>query len=349
MNMTSDTHKALVLDKPGGDLVLMTRPIPKPLKDEVLVKVEAAGLNPVDWKIQRHGFFVDGYPALMGGDIAGEVVELGENVTKFSKGDKVVFHGTWRNGDESAGFQQYSRADVHTTGKLPPSIATIEAATIPIAFLCAYVGLYNIPPHGLGFEPPLTLGARGKYKDTPIFIMGGSSSVGQYAIQLAKASGFSPIITTASLKHSGYLKSLGPTDVLDRSLPLEDLQTRIKGISASPLKVVYDAVSSEETQNTGAALLGPSGGLVVTLKPEVEVKGDQKLVHALALKTLPQNVQIIRDLYANLENLLREGIVKPNRVELLPNGLNGIVGGLKRMEEDKVSGVKLVALPKETV
>ena len=83
------SQKALVLDKQFGDFVLTTIPIPKPQPEEVIVKVEAAGLNPVDWKIQAYNFFVKDYPAVLGTDIAGTVVQLGSGVTNVAVGDKV--------------------------------------------------------------------------------------------------------------------------------------------------------------------------------------------------------------------------------------------------------------------
>ncbi|EAU83237.1 hypothetical protein CC1G_12719 [Coprinopsis cinerea okayama7 len=341
------SQKALVLDKQFGDFVLTTIPIPKPQPEEVIVKVEAAGLNPVDWKIQNYGVFVEEYPAVLGTDIAGEIVELGEKVTTVAKGDKVVLQGTYRKADESAGFQQYARADVHTLAKIPSNVTVVEAATLPVALTCAYVGLYNVDPHGLGFEPPLTSG-RGKYKDVPIVVLGGASSVGQYVLQLARASGFSPIITTASLKHTDFLKSLGATHILDRSLSTEALQAAVKEITSTPITTVYDAISSAETQKTGHELLAPGGQLLVTLPPSVEAAKEKKVLGVLGVKQLPHNVQLLRDLYAKLPELLKDGVIKPNRAETLPNGLNGIKDGLQRMKEDKVSGTKLVALPQET-
>ena len=88
---TSATQKALFLTKASGDFVLSTSPIYKPGKDEVLVKIHAAALNPVDWKVltPRFGYFLSNFPTVLGTDIAGEVVELGEGVTSFAIGDRV--------------------------------------------------------------------------------------------------------------------------------------------------------------------------------------------------------------------------------------------------------------------
>ena len=83
------TQKALLLDAKFGKFVVNTIPVPKPGPGEILVKVKAAALNPVDWKVQKYGIFVEKYPAILGTDVAGDVEELGEGVTDFKKGDRV--------------------------------------------------------------------------------------------------------------------------------------------------------------------------------------------------------------------------------------------------------------------
>ena len=82
-------QKALLLDKKHGDFVLGENDIPTPGPGDVLIKIKATSLNPVDWKIQKYGIFVEEYPAVLGTDIAGDVEEVGEGVTEFKKGDKV--------------------------------------------------------------------------------------------------------------------------------------------------------------------------------------------------------------------------------------------------------------------
>ena len=86
---SANTQTALILPEKFGELVLTTLPVYKPGKDEVLVKVHSTALNPVDWKIQKRGIYSGVFPLVLGSDIAGEVVELGEGVSQFSKGDKV--------------------------------------------------------------------------------------------------------------------------------------------------------------------------------------------------------------------------------------------------------------------
>lgn len=83
------TQKALILDAKLGEFTVDTAQVSKPGSGEILVKVKAAALNPVDWKIRKYGFLVEKFPAILGTDIAGDVEEIGEGVTEFQKGDQV--------------------------------------------------------------------------------------------------------------------------------------------------------------------------------------------------------------------------------------------------------------------
>lgn len=87
--MTTNTQTALLLLAKQGKFAIGSRPIPKPSAREILIKIQAAALNPVDWKVQQYGFAVKDYPAVLGQDIAGVVEEIGQEVTTFVKGDKV--------------------------------------------------------------------------------------------------------------------------------------------------------------------------------------------------------------------------------------------------------------------
>ncbi|KAF5342235.1 hypothetical protein D9611_002095 [Ephemerocybe angulata] len=350
--MAPTEQKALLLEKKFGDLVLNTSwPVPKPKKDEVLVKIQSAALNPCDWKIQKYGILVTNFPAILGSDIAGDVVEVGEGVSNFAVGDRVFFQGLYFQ-NETPGFQQYATADVFTLAKIPDNVTYEEASSIPVGFTAAYVGLYNSTPgKGLGYDVPITPEAKGKYAGVPLIVLGGSSSVGQYGIQLGKLSGFSPIITTSSLKHAEFLRSLGATHVLDRNAPLT--AETIKSITDLPVQVILDGISTVETQKVGFDLLGSGGGIATVLQPEPDLEErapneNKRFAWVMGDKVLPHNVQLLRDVYAQFTELLEKGDIKPNRVEVIPGGLNGVVEGLTRLRENNISGVKLVVRPQET-
>lgn len=339
-------QKALLLEALDADLVLKTTTIPTPGPGQLLIKIKSTALNPVDWKIQRHGAFIESYPAVLGTDVAGDVIQLGEGVTKFEKGDRVVFQGQYKN--PYASFQEYTLADEFHAAKIPANITYDQAATLPVGLTCAYTGLYNVSPHGAGVSNPVEPSARGKYMGVPFLLLGGATSVGQFVLQLAKLSGFSPIIATASLKHTDFLKSFGATHVLDRSLSTSSLKAEIAKITSEPIKHVYDSVSLPDTQQTGLEILESGGTLIVVLPPAVTPPSDKTLVATLGVRQLPHNIKPLSALYDKLEEWLADGTIKPNPPQVLSKGLNGVAEGLRKLEQNQVSGTKLVVRPEET-
>ncbi|KAF5342097.1 hypothetical protein D9611_002018 [Ephemerocybe angulata] len=351
--MIPTEQKALILQAKFGTFALSsTVSVAKPKAGEVLIKVHAAALNPIDWKIRKYGLFIEEFPTILGSDVAGEVVELGEGVSEsqVKVGDRVIFQSSY-HGSQYAGFQEYAVGEVDTLAKIPSNITYEEASTVPGCFTTAYIALYNVHPHGFDFDAPVTEGAKGKYNGIPMIVLGGSSSVGQSVIQMAKLSGFSPIITTASLKHAEYLKSLGATHVLDRNKGLT--KDQVASITEVPIKAVFDAISVTETQTAGFELLASGGQLVTTLQPiptlNDKASEEEKWVAWVhGAKKLPSNAELMKGTGSLLTALLENGDVKPNRVEVLSGGLNGIVDGLTRLENDTVSCVKLVVRPQDT-
>ena len=189
------------------------------------------------------------------------------------------------------------------------------------------------------------------------------------AIQLAKLSGFSPIITTASLKHADYLKSIGATHVIDRSVSAPNLVSEISGITKNgPIKYALDPISLPDTQQTSYDILGKGGKLAIFLPPAAKTTQEKEIYHIYALLRDPSNIELLESLlHDNLERLLKEGAItvsrsgkiyfvylltdgelQPNQVEVLPNGLAGIQEGLNRLEANQVSRLKLVVHPQET-
>lgn len=240
-----------------------------------------------------------------------------------------------------------------------------------MALTIAYVGLYNESPHGLGFEAPITSTAKGKYAGIPVVVLGGASSVGQIserapwiqlfhlftpgfipAIQLAKISGFSPIITTASEKNASYLQALGADAVLSRNLSTTDLANAIAKITSKPITVVIDSISLPQTQKLGVDLLAPGGKLLTVLAStltEADLEGDKSTIEGLGLLRVPQNIGLNEEMYHDhLSGWVERGWIKPNGVEVLEGGLEGIKKGLEKLYRGEVTAAKLVARPQET-
>ena len=180
---------------------------------------------------------------------------------------------------------------------------------------------------GAGLVPPWRPEGQGKYSGKPILIMGGSSSVGSYGkgknvykgvshytivIQLARLSGFSPIITTASRSHKDYLKSLGATNVVHRHVDKEEQKMAITEINSSPIELVYDAISLPETQEVAFNILAPGGTLVSTLKPVVEENQgkSRRVVATYGSPHVEVNHALCQEAWSVLESWLHDGVLK---------------------------------------
>ncbi|CDO74510.1 hypothetical protein BN946_scf184979.g65 [Trametes cinnabarina] len=352
--MTTPTQqKALFLQTKHGEFAVGTRPVPRPRAGQLLVRNEATALNPVDWKVQAYGIYIEKYPTVLGYEAAGVVEAVGEGVTAFKRGDRILYEGkSLSDDDDLATFQQYTLVSTDFAAKvsLPDSLTFEQGATIPLALTTGAVGLYH-QKEGPVFTPPWVVGGRGKYAGTPIVVIGGASTVGSLAIQLARLSGFSPIITTASLKNTALLKGFGATHVLDRNLSAAALREEVAKIAGGPVLTVFDAIALPETQNAAFELLAPGGKLLLALPPsldEAKAKDAQgrTAFHVFGPIQYPHNEEFGKRLFAEVTALLAAGDIKPLRVELVPGGLGGIVAGLDKLRNDQALGLLMpVELP----
>lgn len=128
-------------------------------------------------------------------------------------------------------------------------------------------------------------------------------------MQLAKLSGFSPIITTASPRNKDLVLSLGATDFIDRNA---DVIAEVKKTTSSPIEYVYDAVSIQDTQNTGWDLLAPKGTLILVLGGKVDLAKykDKKVVNPYGNVHAEPNRALGKELYGRLNGLLANGLIK---------------------------------------
>ncbi|GAB4830295.1 hypothetical protein Ancab_019932 [Ancistrocladus abbreviatus] len=183
-------------------------PIPEPNADEVLVKVEAASLNPLDWKIQKgviRPILPSKFPTIPGTDLAGEVVQVGSGVSKFKAGAKVVSvlkHST------GGALAEYAVAKENLTVTRPPEVSAADAAGLPIAGLTAHGALTYIA--GIKLD--------GSGEEKNILITAASGGVGPYAVQLAKLAN-THVTATCGARNLDFIKRLGADEVLDYRTP----------------------------------------------------------------------------------------------------------------------------------
>ncbi|MBN1210464.1 MAG: NADP-dependent oxidoreductase [Myxococcaceae bacterium] len=193
--------KAMLIRHYGGPEVFELGELetPRPGKGEVLVRVHGSSVNPVDASI-RAGllklFVRLSLPAVLGVDVAGEVVELGEGVTRFSMGDRVfAYTGTGRGG----GYGELTALPETFLGRVPPSLSWAEAGTVPGVGATAY--------EAFTVHAPVKPGMR-------VFVNGGAGGVGTYAIQIAKALG-AEVTATCSQAKAELVRGLGADHTVD--------------------------------------------------------------------------------------------------------------------------------------
>ncbi|XP_061339615.1 chloroplast envelope quinone oxidoreductase homolog [Gastrolobium bilobum] len=199
-------------------------PLPTPSKDEVLIKLEAASINPFDWKVQKGmlwPIFPRKFPYIPGTDIAGEVVEVGQVVKKFKPGDKVVAVVNPFNG---GGLAEFAVAKESVTASRPSEISASECAGLPVAGLTALQAITQ----SIGIK----LDGNGERKN--ILITAASGGVGHYAVQLAKL-GNTHVTATCGARNIELVKSLGADEVID-------YKTLDGAALKSPSGKKYDAV-----------------------------------------------------------------------------------------------------------
>ncbi|KAF7836439.1 chloroplast envelope quinone oxidoreductase-like protein [Senna tora] len=183
-------------------------PVPTPKKNEVLLKVEAISINPVDWKMQKgmlRPLFPRKFPYIPGTDIAGEIVEIGPQVKDVKVGDKVVTKLSHQYG---GGFAEFAVAPESITAVRPSEVSAAESATLPVAGLTAHQALTEFAG--------VKLDGTGQQKN--ILVTAASGGVGHYAVQLAKL-GNTYVTATCGARNIDFVKSLGADEVLDYKTP----------------------------------------------------------------------------------------------------------------------------------
>ncbi|XP_072971393.1 chloroplast envelope quinone oxidoreductase homolog [Typha angustifolia] len=224
--MAAKVMRAVQYDRYGGGAAGLKHvevPIPSPKKDEVLLKLEAASINPVDWKIQKgmlRPFLPPKFPFIPVVDVAGEVIELGPGVSSFSVGDKAV---AMLNFPTGGGLTEYAVAQVNLMVSRPPEVSPSEGAGLPTA---AVTALQALKAAGIKFD--------GSDKPSNVLITAASGGVGHFAVQQAKVAGLH-VTATCGARNVDLVKSLGADEVLDYKSPEG-------AILKSPSDKKYDAV-----------------------------------------------------------------------------------------------------------
>jgi NADPH:quinone reductase-like Zn-dependent oxidoreductase len=190
--------KAIVVHSYGGPEVLKYEdaPRPQPKEDQVLIRVAAAAVNPVDVAIREGRFTRGTLPLIPGMDVAGVVEQTGAKAKKFKKGDAVYAYLSFR---EQGAYAEFALATEDEIALKPKAISFEEAAAVPLAATTAWQALVD--------EAQLKAGET-------VLIHGGSGGVGSFAVQIAKARG-AKVIATASSANQDLLRKLGVDQSID--------------------------------------------------------------------------------------------------------------------------------------
>lgn len=277
------TMKAVRIGTFGGPDVLSIEdlPIPEPREDEFLVKIHAASVNPVDYKIREGKYPAvkgDKLPYVLGRDISGVVAACGAKAANSKKGDAIYA----MLGIDRGGYAEYVIVKPAEAARKPASLDHIAATAVPLAGLTAWQGLFR---HG-----QLTSGQR-------VLIHGGAGGVGHFAIQFAKAKG-AIVITTAGANHLDFVRSIGADETIDyKTQRFEDV--------VRDVDLVYDLMGGE-TQERSFQVLRKGGTLVSTLN-----EPDQEKARAQGVRAMRYTVSESGADLDEISQLIDSGKVKP--------------------------------------
>jgi NADPH:quinone reductase-like Zn-dependent oxidoreductase len=278
--------KAVRIYKYGGieELKYEDAPVPQIKPNEVLVKIKAAGINPVEVSI-REGKFASfipvDFPYILGYDAAGVVEETGADVTTLKAGDEV--YGYLRFGSNGA-YAEYAAVPAELLALKPKNIDFIHAAAVPITGLTIWQSFFE--------HANLKKGDR-------VFINGASGGTGVFAIQIAHNTG-AYIVATSSPKNFGFLKELGADETLD-----------YKNLNPTEIKEKFDsvlnlaAISSDEVSKL-YDLLKPNGIIISLTSAPDEALAKAKNIRSVRLSSRGDAAQL-----KQLAALIEAGVLKP--------------------------------------
>jgi zinc-binding alcohol dehydrogenase family protein len=252
-------YKYLPIDHPESLLDLEV-PKPQAAGRDLLVRVEAISVNPVDTKVRAPGSPDLTTPRILGWDAAGVVEAVGSDVSLFKPGDAVYYAGDiTRPGSNS----EYQLVDERIVGSKPRSLDLIQSAAIPLVAITAYEALFD----RLGIDRESARCGR------TILIIAGAGGVGSIAVQLARIAGLTVLATASRLDSSAWVKQLGADHVLDHRQPL---RPQVEAAGYRFLDYIFNCANTDSYWDMMADLIGPQGKICTI----VENKGplDQQLL-----------------------------------------------------------------------
>lgn len=259
---------------------------PVPSEGELLIKVAASSINPVDWKTVR-GYLSGAVklPATPGWDVAGTVEEMGSGVNGYTIGEPVYAMIHVRGG----AFAEYAVVKQAEVAKKPNSLTLEQAAAVPLGALTAWQALFDVAK--------LT-------KGQSILVLAAAGGVGSFAVQLAHNVG-ARVIGTASAKNADFVRSLGADEVIDYTT------TRFEDV-VKDVDVVLDAIGGESLERAYGVV--KKGGILTTIVDAVDqAKAESAGIRAVRVGVTPNTTELTQ-----IAELIDSGKIKVEISDTLP-------------------------------
>ncbi|HEX2734658.1 MAG TPA: zinc-binding dehydrogenase [Polyangiaceae bacterium] len=314
--------KAMIIREFGGPERFEAADLPKPGPGptQVLVKLAATSVNPVDYKIRQAGSWAGiPMPAILGYDGAGVIETVGPLVTDLAPGDEVFYSA--RIFGRQGTYAQYHVEDAEIVAKKPPKLSFEEAAALPLAAMTAYDAIVT------SFET--------KLGDT-VLVHAGAGGVGAYAVQLAKAAG-ARVLATGRPENAALIRSLGADEVIDyRTTPFEDEVNRLtegRGVDAA-----FDTVGGD-TVVRSSRCVRPFGKIATIVRVDGDVNAlmmrNQSLYFGFMERTGPK--------IKALSVLAARGQVRPLIDSVMP--LEAVADAHRKIEAGGMRGKIVLRIP----
>ncbi|KAM0247135.1 hypothetical protein ACHAP5_004214 [Fusarium lateritium] len=335
-------HLAAQVPAPKAPVQVREIETPQPGPHELLVKNQIITLQPIDAKIAKAAMLPVPYPAILGNAFAGTVEKIGDQVTGFQVGDKVVGMKTAGATDNKySAFQEYSISAENTTTKVSDD-ETLELAVRLVANLPTLPSIFN---YAFKLERPVP-GEEPKSQGKRILVYGGTSSVGSMAIQYVAQAGYE-VVTTFSPKHKDFVSKLGAIKIIDHT---QESETLIKELTAAgPYDFVLDTISTGDTAKINAEVVAAQGGdSVYALQPAF---GPETLPAGITRKCEDWSLILGNEENEELLNwtfqtYFPQALAKNKLISVparkIPGGLNGLNDGLDLLFLERVSCEKVI-------
>lgn len=306
--------KAMVIREFGGPekLELADMPKPSPKKNQVLVRVKAASVNPVDFKIRRAGGWAGvPMPAILGYDAAGVVEAAGDAVTHLKPGDEVFYSA--RIFGRQGTYAEFHVEDAEIVHRKPSRLTFEEAATLPLAAITAWDSVITF--------------FRTRPTDT-VLIHAGAGGVGCFGVQIARAAG-ARVIATGRRENEALIRSLGADDVVDYRDGFEEPVLRLTG--GKGVDAVFDTVGGD-TISRSIRVVRPYGKLATV----VSIGGDVNAMQAKNLTLYFGFMERTEEKIRSLATLVEQGRIRPLIDSVYP--LERVAEAHRRIEAGGMKG-----------